>query len=78
MFENNFKKGDKQPDHKLTMKIGDEFVEVGAAWKKEGKKGKFVSLTLNGTFTHTPYKKPEAKFEPQEAPNYPQQEDIPF
>ena len=47
IFKNNNKKeGSKEPDYNLSTKIGEEFVDIGAAWIKEGKNGKYFSIQL--------------------------------
>lgn len=49
--KNKFKKTDKQPDYKISFKAeNDEFVEVGSAWIKDGKGGKFFSCKLNDIY----------------------------
>lgn len=37
---------EKAPTHSLSAKIGDEFVDIGGAWTKEGKAGKYLSAQL--------------------------------
>lgn len=61
---NKFKKTPSQPDRKLSIKMGEEFVEIGVAWIKEAKTGsgaKYLSVKLaeglNVTGTVTPYQK---------------------
>lgn len=34
IFKNTRKEKDNQPDYKLSTKIGDEFVNIGAGWIK--------------------------------------------
>lgn len=47
IFKNtNKKEGSKEPDYNLSAKIGEEFVDIGAAWIKEGAKGKYFSIAL--------------------------------
>ena len=46
MFRNDRKEeGSKQPDYRGDLKLGGELLEV-AGWIKEGKKGKFLSITV--------------------------------
>jgi uncharacterized protein (DUF736 family) len=33
------KKTEKAPDRRISAKVGDNFVEIGACWKKQDKKG---------------------------------------
>lgn len=41
------KAGENAPTHGITAKIGNEFVEIGACWKKETKNGdKYLSCSL--------------------------------
>lgn len=48
LFKNTKKEKDNQPDWRLTMKSGEEFIDVGGGWNKESKTGvKFVSLKLD-------------------------------
>lgn len=38
---------EKAPTHKLSAKIGEEFVDIGSAWTKDSKKGdKYLSVQL--------------------------------
>ena len=46
LFKNGRKEKDNQPDYVLQAKIGEEFTEVGAAFLKDGKNGKFFSIAL--------------------------------
>lgn len=49
-----FKVGEKKsatsPDYRLTAKVGEQFVEIGAGWIKEGPKGKFISFKLSDPY----------------------------
>jgi len=48
IFKVGEKKSDKQPDYRLSAKVGEEYVEIGAGWIKEGKGGsKFISCQLS-------------------------------
>ncbi len=40
------KANEKAPDYRLTAKVGEEWVEIGAGWVKEGAKGKFISFQM--------------------------------
>ena len=53
--KNKFKKTDKQPDYKISFMTEDkQFMEVGSAWIKDGKGGKFFSCKLNDVYVdHT-------------------------
>jgi uncharacterized protein (DUF736 family) len=47
IFKND-KKNDKEPDYKLRAKVGEEFIEIGGAWTREGKNGsKYISCQLS-------------------------------
>lgn len=54
IFKNTKKENDKQPDYKLSAKIDDVYVEVGAGWIKEGKTGKFIAVKLADNFNEKP------------------------
>jgi len=54
------KKNEKGPDYRISMKIGDEFKNVGAGWIKDGQKGKFISAHLEGRFEYVPREDPTA------------------
>lgn len=46
IFPNSYKEeGSKQPDYKVSVKEGDNFVEWGACWKKQGKNGAYLSCS---------------------------------
>ena len=49
-FKVTEKKNDKQPDYRLSAKIGEEYVEIGAGWVKENPKGKYISFKLADQF----------------------------
>lgn len=50
MFPNN-KKSEKEPDFKLSLKVGDSFVELGGAWKRVSSKGTpFLSVRLSNPY----------------------------
>lgn len=53
--KNKLKKAENQPDYKLSYKEENgEFVEIGSAWIKDGKGGKFFSCKLNDRYVdHT-------------------------
>ena len=47
-FKVTDKKNDKEPDYRLTMKVEDEFIEIGAGWIKTSPKGtKYISFSLS-------------------------------
>lgn len=48
IFRNtNKKEGSTAPDYKMSVKVGEEYVECGACWLKEGKSGKYFSCKLS-------------------------------
>ena len=53
--KNKFKKGDKEPDYKMSIKTDKGFEEVGACWLKEDKSGgKYFSCKLSDVYVdHT-------------------------
>lgn len=47
IFKNKYKKAETHPDYKITLKIGDKFVNYGALWIKKTKGGEtFLSGIL--------------------------------
>jgi hypothetical protein len=46
LFKNNKKTSDKQPDYTGNMLVGTTEMQL-AAWIKEGKNGKFMSLKMS-------------------------------
>lgn len=49
--KNKFKKTENQPDYKISFKDEkDNFVDLGGAWLKEGKAGKFFSCALGNAW----------------------------
>lgn len=56
---------DKTPDYRMKVKVGEEFVELGGCWLREGKEGnKYFSCKLS-----LPYKNRKGwKLEAVEAP----------
>lgn len=54
IFKGKESSNEKAPSHRLSAKIGEEYVDVGAAWTKEGKAGKFLSAQLSKAYVdHT-------------------------
>jgi uncharacterized protein (DUF736 family) len=47
IFKNNNKEKETHPDYRISIKIGEEYVDGGGVWLKEGKNGKFFSCKLN-------------------------------
>ena len=62
LFKNKYKETDTQPDYicQVFNKETNESTKIGAGWIKEGKAGKYVSISLDDEWT------PEKKEEPQE------------
>ena len=50
LFRNSYKDKDTQPDHKGTITTPDGKVYELAAWIKEGRNGKYVSLKIQNPF----------------------------
>jgi uncharacterized protein (DUF736 family) len=46
-FKVTEKKNENSPDYRLTAKVGEEYVDVGAGWVKDGKSGKYISFQLS-------------------------------
>lgn len=57
LFKND-KKKDTQPDYKISVKVGEVYMDAGACWIKEGKKAKYLSCKLNDEFELTNLVKP--------------------
>jgi hypothetical protein len=55
IFKNTKKKeGSTQPDYKMSVKMGEEYVDCGSCWLKDGKSGKYFSCKLNDVYVdHT-------------------------
>lgn len=48
IFKNKDKKSEKQPDYRVTKKVGEEWLPVGACWKKYDKNGEpFFSCVMD-------------------------------
>lgn len=48
LFKNDNKNEEKQPDYRVSAKIGDKFEPVGAGWKKTSPKGtQYLSVSLD-------------------------------
>jgi uncharacterized protein (DUF736 family) len=47
IFKTKEKKTETSPDYTISSKVGDEFVNIGAGWIKEGKAGKYISCKLS-------------------------------
>ena len=49
-FKVNEKENDNQPDYRLSAKIGEDYVDIGAGWIKESKNGKYISFKLRDVY----------------------------
>ena len=47
IFKNSKKEKDNHPDYRISIKVGNDYVDGGGVWLKEGKSGKFFSCKLN-------------------------------
>lgn len=53
IFKTKANDNPKAPSHRINMKIGEEFVEIGACWTKETSKGdKFLSCKLSDVYVN--------------------------
>lgn len=59
LFKNNKKEKETHPDYRGEVMINGEKLSI-SAWLKEGKAGKYMSLSFQ-----TPWVKPEEKSEPK-------------
>lgn len=50
IFKNKPSENETAPTHTISAKIGEEYVNVGACWTKEGKRGKFLSCKLQDPY----------------------------
>ena len=51
VFKNKPDDNEKAPTHRLSAKLGEEYISVGSAWTKETKSGdKFLSAQLSNAF----------------------------
>lgn len=51
IFKNDNKKGEKEPDYKLSIKANDKWEEIGGAWLRTSSKGtKFFSCKLSDVY----------------------------
>lgn len=50
IFKVTEKKNENQPDYRLSAKIGEKYVDIGAGWVKDGKAGKFISVKLSDAY----------------------------
>lgn len=50
IFKATEKKNETSPDYRVTAKVGEVFVDVGAGWIKEGKAGKFISIKFKDEY----------------------------
>ena len=47
----NKKEKESQPDYRISTKVGEDYVDIGAAWIKEDKNGnKFLSCKLSDIY----------------------------
>lgn len=54
IFKVTDKKNETQPDYRISAKVGENFVEIGAGWIKESNGGKYISCKLSDKYVdHT-------------------------
>lgn len=54
IFKNKPSDNEKFPTHTISAKYGEDYVNIGACWTKEGKGGKFLSCKLQDVYVdHT-------------------------
>lgn len=70
LFPNTYKKEDKQPDYKGSLRLPDGTLMNIAAWLKKGTKGDFYSLWLSypKDAEQKAYVKPEAEVAEDDLP----------
>lgn len=52
IFKKDNKGDDKKPTHSISMKVGDDYVEVGACWTKDSTNGKYLSCKLSDAWVN--------------------------
>jgi len=50
IFKVSEKKNDAQPDYRISAKVGEAYVDVGAGWIKDSKAGKYISVKLRDEY----------------------------
>lgn len=50
IFKVTEKKNEKSPDYRVTAKVGEGFIDVGAGWIKDSAKGKFISIKFKDQY----------------------------
>ena len=58
ILKNEEKKSDKQPDYRVSTKVGDNWETWGACWLKDGKKGKYFSCSKSKPLPPKPAEEP--------------------
>ncbi len=53
-FKVTDKKTESSPDYRLTAKVGEEYVDIGAGWVKDGQNGKYISFQLSKPYQGKP------------------------
>lgn len=71
IFKNEYKEKENQPDYRVRTKDGEEYVDWGACWAKQGSKGQYLSCTKSKPMDKKPH---EQSLEEKQA-NHPKGED---
>lgn len=51
IWKNDKKEKESEPDYRLTMKVDDKFVDIGAGWIKSTSEGKkYISVSLSKAY----------------------------
>lgn len=50
IFKNKPSDNDKLPTHSISMKVGEEYINIGACWVKNGTNGSFLSCKLSNAW----------------------------
>ena len=64
IFKNKPSENEKAPTHRISMKVGDEYISIGACWSKQSNNGeKYLSCKLQDIYVdHTNQSKSKKGF----------------
>lgn len=53
-WKNDKKENEKSPDYRLSAKVGEEWVDIGAGWIKQAGERKYISFSLSRPYKDKP------------------------